>query len=355
LGLPSLTYPSSRLFLGVDIGGTTISVVLVDDQGVPRGSAPGVQAEVSCDDHEIPVWWEPLGDDHDPRSVCQRVRKLAEAALGTAGLVLTDLSGVGICTPGLMDVRSGIVRKAANLAGWQQVAVCDILSEVLDVDRRIVALENDTNAALLAEAWIGAAKGCENAVLMTLGTGIGGALLCDGRLLRGSRGQAGEIGHAILVPDGRTWGGAGVEGIFESYASASAVAARAKEGDGRADGMPKDSSLSQLLKPADCATVFKNAQAGDAYAKSVVAETARYLGIGCINCCRFVDPDVILLAGGMAQAGDFLIEQVRDAFAAYHWNIEPLRVEIKRATLGAHSGAVGAARAALLLVDGIAS
>jgi len=175
--------------------------------------------------------------------------------------------------------------------------------------------------------------------------------MCDGRLLRGSRGQAGEIGHAILVPDGRSWGGTGVAGIFEGYSSATAVVARAKDGDGRSAGALNDSSLSRLLQPADCADVFRHAEQGDEYAKSVVSETARYLAIGCINCCRFVDPEVILFAGGMAQAGDFLLHQVRNQFAAYHWNIESVRVEILAADLGAHSGVVGAARAALLVVD----
>jgi len=336
-------------YVGVDIGGTTISVGMVDEQGVLRGSPKDVAAVGGGG--ISPVWWEPLGEDHTPSKVAQRVRQLLEAALAEDGSTLADVRGVGVCTPGLMDISAGVVRSAANLKGWQQVPICDLLAEALGVSRSSVVLENDTNASLLAEVWIGAAAGRKDVVLMTLGTGIGGAIMSDGRLLRGSRGQAGELGHTILIPDGRPFGSAGVEGIFEGYASASAVAGRTAENG----GPPATSSLHRpgpAEKPADCAEVFKAAQRGDEHAMSLVRETARYLAIGCINTCRVVDPDIILFAGGMAQAGEFLLGEVRKQFAAYHWNIEPVRVEILLASMGAHSGVVGAARAAMMSANG---
>jgi len=327
-----------RRYVGVDIGGTNIKVLLVDDQGEFCGAKKSASAGP-------PVWSEPLGDDHDPRRMAQRIKRLAEAAMADAAMTWADVVGVGVCTPGLMDTRAGIIRSAANLKGWQNLPICDIFAEELGMERRRVALEHDVNAALLAEAWVGAAKGQENAVLMTLGTGIGAALLCDGRLLRGSRGQAGEIGHAILVPDGRSFGTAGVLGIFEAYGSASAVKGRYADGDGRADGPPKESDAA--TNP-ECAAIFKAAKQGEEYAMSVVDETARYLALGCINACRFVDPDVILFGGGMAAAGDFLLDKIRAQFAAYHWNIEPIRVGINCAALGQDAGVMGGARAAML-------
>lgn len=211
-----------RLFLGVDIGGTTLSVGLVDERGAFVGSPKDM--ETVGGGTASPVWWEPLGDDHEPKFLASRARRLVEAALAAAGGTMASICRVGVCTPGLLDIPSGLVKSAANLKGWDQVPVCDIFAEALGLERSAIVLENDTNAALLAEAWVGAAKGHTNVVLMTLGTGIGGAIMCDGRLLRGSKGQAGEIGHAILVPDGRSFGRAGVNGIFEGYASASAVA-----------------------------------------------------------------------------------------------------------------------------------
>jgi len=341
---------NGRLFLGVDIGGTTLSVGLVNEHGSFVGSPPPGKGAAS------PVWSEELGDDHAPQVLAQRVRKLAECALREAGGSIADLSGVGVGVPGLMDVEAGIVRVAANLKGWRDVPVCDVFAEAFGIERSRVALENDCKAALLAEVWVGAAVGCKNAVLLTVGTGVGGAILCDGRLLRGRAGQAGEVGHCILMPEGgRAWGSAGVDGIFEAYASCRAVAHRAVE----RDGPPTSSSLhAQLARapgggyiPPECVDVFRKAEMGDEYCMGVVRDTARYLAIGCINCCRFVDPEVILFAGGMVNAGDFLLEEVRIQFAAHHWNIEPVTVGLLAAAAGTHAGVLGAARAAMVKVD----
>lgn len=278
--------------------------------------------------------------DHQPEGIVKRISGLLKEALRQAGRSWSELQGLGVCTPGLLDLSAGVVT-AANLKGWTKVPLVKLLSETLGWETCHVTLEHDTNSALLAEAWVGAAVGLENIVLLSLGTGIGAAIICDGRLLRGSRGQAGEVGHAILVPDGREFGRSGVAGIFEGYASASAVVARAKE------GMVPESSLSKL-EALDCEDVFAHAAEGDAYAKELVRDTARYLAIGCINCCRFVDPSVILFSGGLAEAGESLLQEVRRQFEVYHWNLEPVRVQLKAASAGRDAGLIGAARAAML-------
>ncbi|CAE7440161.1 glcK [Symbiodinium natans] len=266
------------LLAGVDLGGTTIATGLI-----------------SADGRLLAKQMEAVGEDHRPESLAQRIRGLLEEALRQTGRAWCDVQGLGVCTPGLLDLEAGAVT-AANLKGWTKVPLVKLLAEELGWETSRVTLEHDTNAALLAEAWVGRAVGLHDIVLLSLGTGIGAAIMCDGRLLRGSRGQAGEVGHAILIPDGREFGRAGVAGIFEGYASASAVVARAKE------GMVPSSSLSKL-EALDCEAVFQHAEQGDAYAQELVRETARYLAIGCINCCRFVDPAVILFSGGMAEAG----------------------------------------------------
>jgi len=330
-----------KYFLGIDIGGTSLAVALLDDQG-SFCTGPSIRDGA---DGSPEVWSEALGDDHDPRRVLNRLKKMAETALDADGKVMSDLSGIGVCTPGLMDVRAGIIKVAANIRGWQDLPVCDMVADIFGVERHLVTLEHDTNAALLAEVWIGAGRGRQDAALLTLGTGIGGALLCDGRLLRGSCGQAGEVGHMILMPDGRPFGTTSVAGIFEAYGSCTAVAERAAENG----GPPSGSVLHRTGESADCAAIFKAArETGDAYALEVIDETARCLAIGCINICRTVDPSTILLAGGMSKAGEFLLQRVRDQFVKYHWNIEPPRVDIVTADLGQHSGVVGAARAAML-------
>lgn len=315
-----------RLFAGVDLGGTTMAAGLLNAHGVLLNFLS-----------------QDVGEDHSPECIVKRIRSLLEALLcdGSTGRSLKELEALGVCTPGLMNTDAGVVRAAANLRGWREVPLVQLLAQELGWESSRVTLENDTNAALLAEVWTGAAVGMKHIVLMTIGTGVGGAIMCDGRLLRGSRGQAGEIGHSILVPDGRPFGVAGVHGILEGYASASAVAIRAKE------ALPPDSSLS-TLEAVDCKDVFKHAEAGDRYASDLVQDTARCLAIGCINCCRFVDPELILFSGGMAEAGEALLKEIRRQFEKYHWNLEPVRVRLELASAGRNAGLIGAARAAMM-------
>lgn len=316
-----------RLFAGLDLGGTTMSAGLLNAHGVL-----------------LKVLSQEVGEDHSPQCIVKRIRALLEALVCNGDVEKTrleEIEALGVCTPGLMDTVAGVVRAAANLRGWREVPLVRLLAEELGWEPSRVSLENDTDAALLAEAWIGAAAGMKHIVLVTVGTGVGGAIMCDGRLLRGSKGQAGEIGHSILVPDGRPFGVAGVNGILEGYASASALAIRAKE------ALSADSSLSEL-KALDCEDVFKHTEAGDKYASDLVQETARYLAIGCINCCRFVDPELILFSGGMAEAGEALLKEIRRQFEKYHWNLEPVRVRLELASAGRNAGVIGAARAAMM-------
>jgi len=215
----------------------------------------------------------------------------------------------------------------------------------MNVDEGRIVLERDANAALLAEIWVGAARGKENVVMLTLGTGVGGALFCDGKLLRGSTGAAGELGHQIMIPDGRSYGSAGVGGILEAYASAGSMAGRALEG-----GLPPDSSLAGC-SPITCFDVFQHAKKGDAHASRLVTETAKALAIGCINASRTFDCDMVVFTGGMAQAGEQLFAEIREQYKRYHWNIAPIRVELKVAEAGNNAGVIGAAYAARTTIE----
>jgi len=327
----------SRIFFGIDIGGTTLTIGLVDD----TGSILGLVAS------------EPLGDDHDPALIAGRLAVLARVVLKSASCDMRDVAGVGVCAPGLLDFDRGYVKAAANLRGWTEVPLCQLMADALGISRSLVVLENDGNTALLAELWIGAAKGKKDVVLLTLGTGIGAGIVCGGQLVRGSQGQAGELGHAILVPGGRPSAATGVEGIWEAYASATAVKARAADGPvpqgshQGVGGVPASSSLHGLSTEAlTCKAVFKQAAAGDAYAQSIVRDTAKYIAIGCINCCRSFDPEVILFTGGMADAGEQLLSQVKEQFAKHHWSIAPVTLKFDIALSPAHAGLIGAAYAA---------
>jgi len=314
-----------RVFLGIDLGGTTISVGVVDDHGTVLGGC---------------VQSIPLGDDHDPKVVVSKMREQAHLALQVAGRSMDEVVGIGVCTPGLLSVKRGIVEATANLRGWVNVPITKLVANEMGMDESRVVLDNDANTALLAEVWVGAARGKENVVMLTLGTGVGGAMFCDGRLLRGSRGSAGELGHQIVVPDGRSYGNAGVGGILEAYASAGAVAERAAEG-----GVPPSSSLAGCSS-ITCSAVFQHAKQGDAHASQIVKETARYLAIGVINASRNFDCDMVIFTGGMAQAGEELFAEVREQHRRYHWNIAPVRTELKVAEAGNNASVIGSAYAA---------
>lgn len=320
---------SDRVFLGIDLGGTTINVGVVDDNGAILGGS---------------VQSVPLGDDHDPKAVVLKMREQAEVALKAAGRSMSEVHGIGVCTPGLLNVKQGMVVAAANLRGWDKIPITRLVAEEMKIAENRVVLERDANTALLAEVWVGAARGRDNVVMLTLGTGVGGAILSDGNLLRGSTGAAGELGHQIMIPDGRSYGNAGVGGILEAYASAGSMAGRAVEG-----GMPPSSSL-QRCSPITCFDVFQHAKQGDEYASRLVTETAKAVAIGCINASRAFDCDMVVFTGGMAQAGEQLFAEVREQYQRHHWNIAPVRVELKVAEAGNNAGVIGAAYAARVAI-----
>jgi len=313
-----------EIFIGIDLGGTTISVGVVDGSGNMCWGPPKSAS---------------LGSDHRPVVVAKRMRELSEQALANTGRTIQEVTGIGCCTPGLMDVTTGIIQKAANLDGWENVPLCKLLAKEMGVEIGRVVLEQDGTAAMLAEIWVGAARGCKNAMMLTLGTGVGGAIYADSKVIRGHNGFAAEIGHAILVPDGRPHGGAGVAGIVEGYGSATAVAQCA------AEAVPPESSLAKF-QSITCFDVFDQAAKGDVYAQYIVSETARWLAVTCINCARFVDPEVILFTGGMAQAGEQLFSKIREHVDAYHWNVAPITLKISLAEAGNSAGVIGAAYAA---------
>jgi len=323
-GTPS-ALKKNRVFIGIDLGGTTINVGVVDDSGAVAGGSV----------HSVP-----LGDDHDPKVVVSKMRDLALVALQAAGRSMAEVHGIGVCTPGLLDVRKGTVVATANLRGWDKIPITKLIAKEMKIDENRVVLERDANTALLAEIWVGAARGKENVVMLTLGTGVGGAMFCDGKLLRGSTGAAGELGHQIMIPDGRAYGNAGVDGILEAYASAGSMVGRATEG-----GLPADSSLARC-SPLTCYDVFKHAEQGDAHASRLVTETAKAIAIGCINASRTLDCDMVVFTGGMAQAGEQLFSEVREQYQRYHWDIAPVRVELTVAAAGNDAGVIGAAYAA---------
>ncbi len=286
--------PSDRYILGVDLGGTNVVVGAMSADGSRQFGM-----------HSVPTRAD-LGADAVVDRIVQLVERVAAETMAATGASREALLGVGIGAPGPLDRERGLVIVTPNL-GWRDFPLRDRISDAV---RLPATLDNDANCATLGEWWLGAAKGGRNVIGITIGTGIGGGLILDGRLYHGASDVAGEIGHATIDSIGRRCG-CGNYGCLEAYASGPAIAERAREAlaGGEPSVMPQvvGGDLSRLT----AALVYQAAKDGDRLALEVVRETARLLGAGVANLLNIFNPDVVVLAGGVTQAGDALFEPMR--------------------------------------------
>jgi glucokinase len=305
-----------RAYLGVDIGGTNIKVALVSEEGSvlafrsTRWSGAAVRDAVDA--------------------ISTLARELIAQARGHTVL------GCGVGSAGLVDTVSGLIQSSPNLPEWHDVQLRRMVSEALGLPTHI---ENDANAAAYGEFVVGAARGSANAILLTLGTGIGGGFVFGGKLYRGS-GFAGEVGHMTIDLDGETCL-CGNEGCLERLANADAVVRNARRllADGR------ESTLSGA-RAGDALTadeVGDAAAAGDRVALEALEETGRALGAGLANLVILLAPDVIVIGGGVADAGDPLLGPARREMARRCYVSEASLPRVVRAELGNAAGVVGAA------------
>eukprot|EP00927_Polykrikos_kofoidii_P013904 TRINITY_DN16061_c0_g1_i1.p1 TRINITY_DN16061_c0_g1~~TRINITY_DN16061_c0_g1_i1.p1 ORF type:complete len:374 (-),score=38.79 TRINITY_DN16061_c0_g1_i1:87-1208(-) len=322
---------SSDLFVGIDLGGTTVACALVDNDG-------NIKAQNTA----------PLCKDKGFEAVVQFIAGRVMELIGTVNVHMADITAIGVGAPGNLDCTNGVVVSAANF-DWKNAPITSAIEGILG---RPTFLENDANAAVLAEKWIGAGRGSHvrHMIMFTLGTGIGAGVISDNVLIRGSTGMAGELGHTIIDPyvgrenQGRLCSGTGVRGVLEQYASARAIGVLAKEAVSKPGCEPTTLASVTDLTARD---VFEHAAVGDELAKRLVDRTADYIAVGFINGCRAFDPQLIVVAGGLAEAGDALLEPVRRHFLRRWWSIQPSSTcKIVRATVGNSAGVVGAAAAA---------
>lgn len=294
----------SERWLGVDIGGTNTKYVVVSvtdgevTQSRDLGSAPTVTDA------------GPLGVQ---RATAERI---------AAHLAAGPISGIGVAVPGTLDVDTGVTGVVPNIPGdWQGFGLMDGLVAALG---RPVSLINDARAFALAEATAGAARGLSTVVCLTLGTGIGGGVVIDGRLHSGHTGMAGEIGHQVLDPRPEAPRcGCGGRGCLEVLAQAEALCALA--------GQP------------DVEQVFAAAAAGDPRAVAAVEHEVRYLAIGMSNAYMLLCPDAFVIGGGIAQAGEALRRPLLAEVRARMTLDAPEAIDIRLAELGSSAGAIGAA------------
>jgi glucokinase len=290
----------ARYIIGVDLGGTKIFAGALSEDG--RGHH-GMRS--------IPTSAE-LGAEGVAERIVGVIEGVILDTMAETDAKREDFIGIGVGAPGPLDREKGLVIVAPNL-GWKNYPLRDRISGRLGLP---TTLDNDANCATLGEWWQGAARGGRNVVGITIGTGIGGGIIIDGKLFHGASDVAGEIGHTTIDLNGRHCK-CGNYGCLEAYASGPAIAVRAREvlvREETASLLP--SMVNGRLEDITAETVYQAASQGDAVANEIVRDTARYLGVGIANLLNILNADVVVVAGGVTRAGDALFV--------------PLRAEVRR-------------------------
>ena len=303
--------------IGIDLGGTNIAVGVVDDRH-------RIVAEASL----------PAGAHRPAEQVVADMCRAVELALDKAGLTPADCASIGVGAPGTCDPERGVVVRAYNL-NWFDVPVCAMLTAHFGLPAR---LSNDANCAALAETVAGAAVGCRNMVLITLGTGVGGGIIVDGRIVSGLGGAGGEPGHSLLVLDGEPCT-CGRRGCWEVYASATALIRQSREA-----AAAHSTSLLNRYPELTGRDVFDAADAGDEAAQAVLERYYVYVAAGITDLVNILSPEMVLIGGGISRQGERLLRPIRRYVAANCFGGEsrPQPI-IQAAQLGNEAGIIGAA------------
>lgn len=326
----------TQFIIGVDLGGTKISAGAVSHDG---SRTAGVRS--------IPTQTE-LGAEGIVDRIVGVIEGVILDAVAETGAARKDFIGIGIGAPGPLDREHGIVVVAPNL-GWRNFPLRDRIFSRLSLP---TVLDNDANCATVGEWWLGAARGGRNVVGITIGTGIGGGLIIHGALYHGSSDVAGEIGHTTIDVNGRHCK-CGNYGCLEAYASGPAIATRAREALVREDTASLlPSMVGGDLDRITAETVYDAANKGDGLASEIVRDTARYLAIGIANLLNVVNPDVVVVAGGVTRAGEALFGPLRAEVRRRAFQPAVDACRIVAAELPGTAGVVGAAAVFKMKTDG---
>ena len=296
----------SSTHLGLDLGGTNIKVATLarTDSGFEVLTTHSIETSAA----------------DGPESVAANL-----IGAGKEVAANVDFETLGLGVPGHFEPDTGRVRLFPNLPGrWKGFPLRDRVGESLGVPTWMI---NDARAFTLAEGLLGAGMGCTTVVCVTLGTGVGGGIMIDGKLHRGAFGVAGEIGHQIIVPDGPVCG-CGNRGCVEA--------------------MTRADVLASLAGQKTASEVFEAAKTGDAKSLDAIQEVADFLGIALANMVTLIGPDRIVVGGGIAEAGDLLLDPIESALKARVTLVPTEKIEIVPAMYGRFSGAVGAALAGVV-------
>jgi glucokinase len=284
----------------------------------------------------------PTEADKGPKFVVDRIVNLIRDAMRDAqkeaGIAEDAFVGIGLGSPGPLDRRTGTVIDTPNL-GWRNFPLRDLISNAVGLEAE---LDNDANAATLGEWWQGAGQGVSTLVGVTLGTGIGGGIVLDGKVFHGISDVAGEVGHMTIDSTGRRCK-CGNYGCLEAYASGPAIAARAVEGLQSGEPSLLPSMVRGELARITAETVYEAIVAGDDYAKEVMRDTAKFLGTGIANLINILNPGMVVISGGVTRAGDRLLEPLKAEVRRRAFSHASENCQIVTSSLGSMVGVIGAA------------
>lgn len=299
---------------GVDIGGTTIKMGFFETDGK------------LLDKWEIKTNTENKGEN-----ILSDIAKAVDNKLAQEGISKDDVQGIGVGVPGPVNSK-GVVNRCVNL-GWGVLDVAAELSALTGID---VKAGNDANVAALGEMWKGGAEGSTDVIMVTLGTGVGGGIIVDGKIVAGSNGAGGEIGHITVNKDEIEACNCGQYGCLEQYASATGIVRMAKRKLAKTD----DATTLRNTEELTAKLIFDEAKAGDAVAMGLVDELGEILGSALSNIACVSNPEVIVIGGGVSKAGDILIDTIKKHFVESCFHVcRDTRFEL--ASLGNDAGIYG--------------
>ena len=305
--------------IGIDVGGTNVKIALVDDGKIIYSNS-------------VPTYAQ-MGYEYTVNNIKQAIKDLMKETETTAA----DIKGIGFDFPGQVDYKTGVVKLAPNIPGWVNVPIAQMIEEAFHIPTRI---DNDVRCAALGEMNFGAGKGCQNFVCITVGTGIGSGLVINGQLVRGAANAAGEIGHIKLQMKDDPICGCGDTGCLEAFASGPSIVAMAQDylKSGKSTKfreMAGDGEITPYI-------VAKAAEAGDPVAKRIFTIIGEYVGMGLVSVINLLNPEKVIIGGGVAEAGDLLLEPIRKTVMERAMVVARESVEIVPAELGNSAGVIGA-------------
>ncbi len=310
-----------KYYIGIDVGGMSVKAGVVTEDGRMLSKRT----------------METLSKGRTDAFIAE-IAALAEEALIAAGVSKSDVSGVGMGVPGTVNPKTGIVTYSCNI-GFKNTPLVAQFEKHFGVPTKVA---NDADAAALGEVKFGAGKNKSDALMITLGTGVGTGIIINGKIFSGRNGAGGESGHIVIVVDGEQCG-CGRKGCFEAYASASALI---RQTAAAAEKYP-DSKIAELIKAdgkVSGTTAFRAYKEGDAAGAEVVKNYVRYIGEGTANLVNIFAPEIILIGGGVANEGEYFIKMIEDYINLHTYGKELNGgFEVKKAMLGNDAGIFGAA------------